>query len=298
MPPPLPPALIEKLVGAAGATFLSQQAEPITHGTGAASGSVWRLRLEVGTPAGDRVEVHVVRKVLRLLSDGRHAAGAIEPRHWAYWRREAEAYVSGLLPSGPGLRAPECLAVEGDSVYLEEVAGSVPSCDQAAEHLAAWQVDYDASLDREWLARDQLGRRLAVSRLDWTGLEADPGVVELWERRWELLERLGRLPVVRSHGDYSLGNLVGKGSDTVALDWATFGWEPLGFDLAHLALSSGLDPRPAYRAAVPERSRKELDAGFTAALAIIGSSRVHWILSGGQVVPSWYVGFLLEHRPN
>lgn len=298
MPRPLPDAVVEKLVGASNAAVLRVREERIGEGTGAASGSVARLRVEIGTRAGDRVEVRIIRKVLRPLSEGRHAAGATEPRHWAYWSREADAYSSGLLPSGPGLRAPACLAVEDGIIYLQEAAGPAPSSDQAARHLAVWQVDFDASLDREWLARDQLGQRLQVSHLDWTGMEVDPGVVELWDRRWELLERIGRLPVVRSHGDYNIGNLVAEGSDTVALDWATFGWEPLGFDLAHLALSTGVDSRAAYRAAAPAQRGDDLDAGFTASLAIVGSSRVHWMLSAGQTIPSWYVRFLLAHRPS
>jgi hypothetical protein len=294
----LPDALAEMLVGAAAGAVLKVRDEPIGQGTGAASDSVARLIVEIATPGGDRLEVRVIRKILRPLVEGRHAAGATEPRHWAYWRREADAYSSGLLPSGPGLKAPACLLVEDNTIYLQEVTGPAPSSDQAARHLAAWQVNFDASLDRDWMARDQLGQRLQVSHLDWADLKVDPEVVELWERRWDLLERTGQLPVVRSHGDYSIGNLVSQGSNTVALDWATVGWEPLGFDLAHLALSTGLDPRAAYRAAAPAQPETDLDAGFTAALAIIGSSRIHWMLSSGRTVPSWYTRFLLDRRPS
>ena len=60
------------------------------------------------------------------------------------------------------------------------------------------------------------------------------------------MRELDALPRVLSHGDYSLGNLIDAGEDVVALDWATVGWEPIGFDLGHLALSAGADPTEAW----------------------------------------------------
>ena len=48
--------------------------------------------------------------------------------------------------------------------------------------------------------------------------------------------------MVLFHGDYSMGSLVALGMDAVAPDWATLGWEPVGFDLAHLAPSTREDP--------------------------------------------------------
>ena len=239
----------------------------------------------------------LVRKTLRPLIAGRHAALADDPRHWAYWRREAEAYRSGLLPLGPGLRTPLCYGVVDNEIYLESVEGPAVPVGQAAEHLARWQVPYESSLDRPWLAMDQLGQRLKVSELDWTTVEADPRVVQLWQRQWDLYEELIRVPSVRSHGDYSAGNLVRAGSDTVALDWATFGWEPLGFDLAHLALSTGEDPTDAYcSAAGPAVDAIAVRAGYRTAVATIGASRIHWMLSRGIRLPEWYVEFISTSR--
>ncbi len=37
--------------------------------------------------------------------------------------------------------------------------------------------------------------------------------------------------------------------------------------------------------------------GFGAAVAIVGSSRVHWMLSAGVEIPDWYVDLLWEYRP-
>ena len=220
---------------------------------------------------------------------------AEDPRHWAYWLREAEAYRSGLLPSGPALRAPKCFGVVGETLFLEDVAGPQPTAHQAAEALASWQVPFAPSLDRPWLATDQIGRRLAAGDLDWGGVDADARAIELWDRRWTYFDRLARLPKVLSHGDYSVGNLVFVSDHTVAFDWATLGWEPAGFDLAHLALSTAEDPTPAYRPAALDPDLAAI--GFRCALAIIGSSRVHWMASRSMEVPNWYVDFLWEHRP-
>jgi aminoglycoside phosphotransferase (APT) family kinase protein len=250
------------------------------------------------TRHGGECWFRIVRKTIEPLTGGRHAALAGHPRHWAYWPRESHAYRSGLLPVGPGLRAPRCFGVVGSQVFLEEVDGTPPSVRQAAEHLAAWQVDYDRSLEQWWLARHQLGRRLAVTELDWAGLDADPRLVDLWRHRYQLHERLEQLPLVLSHGDYSMGNLVAQGTDTVALDWATLGWEPVGFDLAHLALSTGEDPTAAYMAATPlGHPADAVNLGFQTALVIIGASRLHWMLSQGLDVPSWYVQFVCERDP-
>lgn len=272
------------------------QEELILRGTGAATVGLAALTGIVGTPERE-LPFKIVRKTLAPLREGRHAALAGDARHWAYWRREVEAYRSGLLPTGPGLRSPRCYAVVGDQVFLEAVDGAEPSLQQAAAHLAGWQIEYDASFDRPWFAMDQLGRRLQVTELDWTSVKADSRIVHLWDRRHELYERLRQLPLVLSHGDYSIGNLVADGSDTIAIDWATVGWEPLGFDLAHLALSVGADPTGAYLAAASAVAPDVLRLGFGAATAIIGASRVHWMLSREVDVPKWYVDFLWDHQP-
>ena len=247
---------------------------------GAATGDVERIERDDGTTA--------IRKRLRPLIEGRHAPFAGDPRHWAYWRRELDAYASGLLPTGPALRAPHCIGIVDDTLELEDVTGPPPTTAEAAAALATWRVPYADDLDRPWLATDQIGRRLrATGELDWSAIDADPRAVELWSRRYEHVARLRTLPKVLSHGDFSIGNLARVDAGTViAYDWATFGWEPAGFDLAHLALSTGEVPSGA-----------DTDTGFRCTVAIVGASRVHWMLERGEAPPSWYVDFLWEHRP-
>ncbi len=94
-----------------------------------------------------------------------------------------------------------------------------------------------------------------------------------------------------------LSNLFSAGDDTVAVDWACFGWEPIGFDLAHLALSSGVDPRPDCRRGSSERRGPEVDEGFAACLALVGESRYLWMRANRLEPPSWFVDFVWEHRP-
>jgi hypothetical protein len=292
----LPQAVGRCVTGEDGA-IIDIDERVLNRGTGAATAGLAQVSLLVRSADGGERRITLVRKTFCPLRAGRHAHGSEDPRHWAYWRREAEAYSSTLLPKGPGLRAPRCFGVVDNDVWLEEVGGPAPALEDAARHLALWQAGFDTQLDRAWMARDQLGRRLEVTHLDWGLVDADPRAVRLWAGRSRYYEALVELPVVRSHGDYGLGNLVSHAADVVALDWATFGWEPLGFDLAHLGLSSGQDPRSAYLASTNRWAEGTVAKGFASAVAIIGPSRVHWMLSAGVAIPDWYVDFLWEYRP-
>ena len=290
---PLPTEVTQALAPGdpGGVAILGEQA--LTGSTGTATGEVVLLEIQVPSADGRTERRRLIRKTLSPTRAGRHAAGADDPSHWAYWRREAEAYRSDLLPTGPGLRAPRCWGVVDDVIYLEMVDGPRPSTRRAAEHLAVWQSGAQSESDRPWLAGDQIGQRLSVTELDWSGLDVDPGFVQLWNRRGELQQELARLPRVLSHGDYSVANLFDAEGDTVAIDWATLGLEPVGFDLAHLALSTGEDPTRSYLAASTRFDPPDVIAGYRSALSIIGTSRLHWMLSGGHEVPPWYPALIL-----
>ena len=133
----LPQAVSRCLIGEAGA-ILDVHEQVLDRGTGAATASLARVSLFVRSPDGGERPLTLARKTLRPLKTGRHAYGSEDPRHWAYWRREEEAYSSTLLPRGPGLRAPSCLGVVDNDVWLEEVRGPAPSVENAAQHLARW----------------------------------------------------------------------------------------------------------------------------------------------------------------
>ena len=293
----IPQAVICSLAQDSEATMVRATEEEITTSSGAATGHVVRYVGQLRHGDGRIEDFRAIRKSLRPLESGRHAAFANVPGHWAYWRREFLAYSSEVLPAGPCLVAPKCFGTDGNDLYLEAISGSRETIDRAAMHLADWQ---SRSLvpDLPWLTRDQLGQRVSVTTLDWQSVDADPRAVDLWNRRESLLQRLASLPRVLSHGDYALDNLIARGRETVALDWATLGTAAVGSDLAHLALSASADPTTYFLEASKDfwRSR-DVVAGFQAALALVGSSRVHYMLSRELPLPEGYVDFLWENRP-
>jgi hypothetical protein len=295
--PSVPPGIVASLSGDAEVTIARMAEEPIMVSSGAATGGVVRCVGELRYRSGRMENFSLIRKTLRPLTSGRHAAFANDPDHWAYWRRELLAYDSDILPPGPGLVAPRCFGTDGDNIYLEDVSGSRQRVDLAAKHLATWQSTTSIT-DLPWLTRDQLGQRVSVTSLDWRQMDVNRRVVDLWRRRDELLNRLADLPCVISHGDYDLDNMIARGDETVALDWGTLGIAPVGSDLAYLALSALADPTPYFLdVAGGHWSTQDVMTGFQATLALVGSSRVHWMLSGGRPLPAGYTEFVLNNEP-
>lgn len=285
--------MLTAAVGAANAVVVACSVEPIATGTGAATGTVARLSGSARVGGQDHAFV-LVRKEFRPLRTGRHAAGAGDPRHWAYWRREPLAYASGVLPAGPGLAAPHCYGVVDDAVYLQDVRGAPESPQVAARRLGGWQASAPVP-DLPWLAGHQLAQRLAVSDLDWAAVDADPRLVSLWSRRHELLAGLRSVPAVLSHGDFHIGHLVAADETTVVLDWATLGISPVGADLAHLALSTLDDLVADYLVGLADRFDPEaVRVGYRTTAALTGASRIHWMLSRGVPIPHGYADFVVD----
>lgn len=293
----LPEAVLGGIVGSAGARLVECRSEPITGGSGAATGEI-SLLVGVAEVGSAQVPFRAVRKAVRPLASGRHAPYAGDLRHWAYWRREPLAYASGLLPKGPGLKAPICYGVAGDCVYLAEVTGSPESAEVAARRLGAWQAA-TAVPDVGWLAGHQLKQRIAVGDLDWAHLKADPRVVALWSQRDELLHELENVPRVLVHGDFSAGNLIAADEETtVALDWACLGSGPVGADVASLALSTCSSPLDAYLIGLGGTfATSDAELGYRATLALAGAGRVHWMLSQGIEPTREYTEFLVSEAP-
>jgi Phosphotransferase enzyme family len=285
----IPAPIVAAATGVPDAVAVSCR-EEVLGGAGAATASVTRLTGVARTAAGER-PFSVVRKRCRPLTSGRHAKAAADPRHWAYWRREALAYRSGLLPPGPGLAAPRCLGVLGDDIYLTEVDGPVESPALAAMRLGVWQRATPVPR-RPWLAGHQLAQRLAVTELDWAGMPGTKSMSTLWDGRHALMRELKRVPRVLSHGDFHIGNLVAAGDTTVVLDWAALGVAPVGADLAHLALSTLTDPLDAYLDGLRGRFGGAAAVGYRVTLVLTGVSRLHWMLSRGMPPPAGYAEFV------
>jgi hypothetical protein len=165
--------------------------------------------------------------------------GVADPRHHAYWRRQALVASSGIVAATPGLRSPTCLGVEHDSTgitlrmaYVEPATWSPVSLAAALGRFAQLPLSEPA-----WSARDVLRDRLATveRRGAWSAL---PQYEHLWVRREAALAALDALPHVPTHGDAHPINLLGRdGDDVLAIDWEQFGHAPAGFDLGYLLLA-------------------------------------------------------------
>ncbi|MDX6262314.1 MAG: hypothetical protein QOH84_4002 [Kribbellaceae bacterium] len=203
----------------------------LTVGTGVSNGGVWL------TPDG------MVAK--RLLP------GVERADHYAYWRRQAEVAVSGVVEATIGLRGPRCVKVDSDpgGVTVWSVAVKAVEIEPVELASALGRFGLNEFEHAEWFARRILRDRLAGDEqgAGWArlvledrlpaGLRRDCGV--LWERRDELMDELDRLPQQVVHGDAHPVNLLGReGDEVVAVDWEQFGVGPLGFDLGYLVVST------------------------------------------------------------
>jgi hypothetical protein len=277
----VPPSVVAAAAGA-GTVVTGCTVEPIRPGAqraGGATGSVDRLVFQAGHQA-----FTVIRKSLRPDDD--------DPGHRTRWRRELLAYESGLLPGGPGLKAPRLLGADDTAVFLDAADGPPERPELAAERLARWQAGTDLP-QAPWLARHQLAHRVAEHDLDWAAVPADPALAGIWARRHDLLDALGAVPNVFSHGDFRPGHLVAAGPDTIVLDWGSCGIAPVGADLARLALGTLRDQLPFYLKGSGGRfAIGDVILGYRVTLALTGVSRVHRMLSAGVPLPADYVRFV------
>lgn len=242
----------------------SPEWQPLTSGTGQATGGVWRAS-----------DGEVVKRLV---------PGVEDPRHHAYWERQALVAESGLVAGTAGLRAPACLGVERDGDGITLRMAYTPPAEWAPEALAGALGRFAVSSVAEpgWGARDVLRDRLGTveRRGGWASLPPSPAIDELWRRRDSALAVLDGLPRVPTHGDAHPLNLLGRSDDdVVAIDWEQFGLGPLGFDLGYLALAVDI-PLDALVAAHGGDVRR----GAAIVAAYTGISRAAWTLeAGGQV---------------
>ena len=236
------------------------------HGGAGIGTAIYRLAGQ-GRDQGQIVPWSLILKTL-------HPQGpADDPSAWNYYKREADAYQSGLLADLPGsLAAPRCFDVieheDGSCwIWLEDVEDQVGShwpLEQyglVARHLGqfngAYLVDRPLPswpwLSSRWLRqviesstsalpllRDSLDHAL-IRR--WLPGDAADRYFRLWEERGVYLDALDRLPQTLCHFDIFRRNLfarqtAGGNHQTVAVDWAYAGKGALGEELAPLILAS------------------------------------------------------------
>ena len=167
------------------------------------------------------------------------------PEDPLWWRREADAYASGLLPDGE-LRAARCeRVVERDdgsvALVLEDVEG-LPATEWPLERLRPGGARSSVA------GRARFGRcrRSRGSPRGWLRAyverRADVSAAEpLWADRGALLDALDRVPRTLCHLDFWPRNLFDDDGATVAIDWAFVGIGAVGEDAGNLVPDSVLD---------------------------------------------------------
>ncbi|WP_329476035.1 aminoglycoside phosphotransferase family protein [Kribbella sp. NBC_01484] len=256
--------------------------QALTSGTGQATGGVWL------TP-----DQQVVKRLV---------PGVTDPRHHAYWERQALVAESGIVAATPGLRAPACLGVERDPSGITLRMAFVPPVASTPVALAAALGRFARSPTPApaWAARDVLRDRLTTveRRGGWSALAraglSSAATDALWRRRDAALAVLDDLPRVPTHGDAHPVNLLGRdGDDVLATDWEQFGHGPAGFDLGYLllAVDTPLDQLLAAHGGDLDAVRR----GAVLVAAYTGLSRTAWAL--GQPDPNDHVERLVRLSP-
>ncbi len=212
-------------------------------------------------------------------------------RSSAWWEREPQVALHGLVAMTPGLRGPVTVRVEEDSEGITMVQGRVAENANPGLFVARALGRFAATAapDVPWLARGQLRERLAriERRGGWQMLARttlSDVADHLWQRRGPHLDALDQAPQVLQHGDPTPANLRGRaGDDVIAIDWSALGTGAVGHDLGLWALATREDFEPLLAAYVAG-----LDDAVLASAAAAGAritavyttlSRLDWALN-------------------
>lgn len=229
----------------------------------------------IGQEEGKTVTWSIILKVLQSPANvGWQNMGEGEDQtHWNYWKRELYVYQSGLLEMLPeGMAAPRCYGVEelpGNValMWLEDIQDSLGG---------VWQLDHYALAARQlgrlnglfssdhsipaipWLSQGR-NRQWVTPPAIWQAIPWDhPLVLRRYPtngantfRRMLLenecfLSRLDHLPRTLCHGDtyptnFMIRFLADGNQQTVLLDWALLGIQPLGDDLGQLVFGAQMN---------------------------------------------------------
>jgi hypothetical protein len=290
--------LVRRVLGDQAAQTRAWEVEELKGGLEYAS-AVYRLQGSVD--AGGRA-----RRWSLILKVVRPDARFDEPQGYNYWKREVQAYRSGLFQKLPAqVAAPYCYGVgerpDGSVwVWLEDVDDpeghpwSLERYAQVARGLGQFNGAYLAGRslpDNAWITRDWLHKYLehaapmvAFVRQHPTHplvLSMLPGIalpltLALWEERTRMLRVLDGLPQTFCHQDAFGRNLFYRRGQVVALDWGYAGIAPVGAELAPLIGCA------CSLARVPSSQAHELDrACFEAYLE--GLQQAGWVPDRRQI---------------
>ncbi len=249
-------------------------------GTSPTAAGVWLAR------EGDR---EVVVKRLRAPVDGDEPELS-DWRSFAWWEREPQVALHGLVGATSGLRGPATLRVDDDDEGTTLMQALVPDADNPGLFVARALGRFARTPvpDEPWLARGQLRERLARTerRGGWQTLArttlADVAD-HLWRHRAAHLDALDAAPQVLQHGDPTPANLRGRdGEDVLAIDWSFLGTGPVGHDLGLWALAAREDFEPllaAYADGLADPALAAAAAAGARVTAVYTSlSRLDWAL--------------------
>lgn len=233
--------------------------------------------------------VEVVVKRLRAPVEG-DEPGLSDWRSSAWWEREPQVALHGLVAATTGLRAPVTLRVdqdeEGTTLVQERVVETINPGLFVARALGRFARS--PLPDEPWLARGQLRERLA--RIERRGGWATLGRTtladvadHLWRQRSRHLDALDAAPQVLQHGDPTPANLRGRdGDDVIAIDWSSLGTGAVGHDLGLWALATREDFDPlltAYGEGLADPDLAEhARAGARVTAAYTALTRLDWAL--------------------
>jgi len=192
--------------------------------------------------------------------------------HWNYWKRELLVYRSGWLETLPeGLNAPHCyeaIELPGNKagIWLEEIKDSYSGIwtlyryALAARHLGRLNGAYISRRELPsypWLSQQRT--RQWLNLVPWQDFPWDHPRVQqqfpssegnsfrrMLEDHERFVARLDQLPRTISHGDTYPTNFKSRRmyhghEQTVALDWALTGIEPIGDDLGQLVYGTWIN---------------------------------------------------------
>ncbi|WP_206066405.1 phosphotransferase [Nonomuraea composti] len=293
--------------------------EPLTHNAmNGVTAGIWRVR------TGRRSAI--VKVLTRRKEAGAGWESATDPRHWNYWRREADVYSTGLpaLWSGAGVRAPHLLRLverdDGDlALWLEDVTGTPATTWPLARHtLLGHQLGLAQGgagpVEQPWTSRSFLRDYVGSKRVPYELLEDDttwrhplvgenlpPGLrgelLRLHRDREWLLNVMESLPRTLCHLDLWPSNALDAGGESVLIDWAFAGDGALGEDIGNHI------PDSVFDLYVPAAHLPELDAamygGYVRGLREAGwrgdERLVRLAVCASAVKYDWLVPRMLQH---
>jgi hypothetical protein len=219
--------------------------------------SIYRLR---GTALVDEEK----RPWSLIIKTIKPEADSADPDGYRYWRREIQAYQSGILYDLPGqITAPRLYAIDEKPdgsvwIWMEDIQDelehpwSIQHYARIAQHLGASNGAYLAGRplpNQDWITDNWL-RKFVV--------HADPMIkfihknpahrsvqfllsgmslltnLALWDEHPRMLQLLDRLPQTFCHQDACGLNLFYRQGSVIAIDWGFAGIAPVGAELAAL----------------------------------------------------------------